>query len=64
MFTGTFNSPYYENFMDSKIPLYLDLPCVTLGKMWLQHDGAPPYFGREVKGFLNENYELRRSGRN
>jgi hypothetical protein len=32
--------------------------------MWLQHYGAPPYFGRAVTEFLNEYYEGRwiRSG--
>jgi len=51
MFTGDVNSPYYKTFLGSKVPLYLDLPCVTRGKMWLQHDGAFPHFGREVKEF-------------
>ena len=25
--------------------------------MWLQHDGAPPHFGREVKELVNKNYK-------
>jgi len=24
--------------------------------MWLQHEGAAPQFGREVKEFLNKSY--------
>jgi hypothetical protein len=31
--------------------------------MWLQHDGAPPYFGRQVTEFFNKNYEGRWIGR-
>jgi hypothetical protein len=31
--------------------------------MWIQHDGAPPHFGREVTELLNDIYHGRWLGR-
>jgi hypothetical protein len=35
-------------------------PLAIRGKIWMQHDGEPSYFGRQVTGYLNENYQGRR----
>jgi hypothetical protein len=33
-----------------------DVPLLTRQEMWLQQDGAPPNFGRQVTAFLNQHF--------
>ena len=52
----TFNRD--RNFLSNELHLYLqDVPLATQGRMQLHHYMTPPHFGREVRQFLNENYE-------
>jgi hypothetical protein len=47
-----------QTFLDNELPPSLeDRPFTTQVQMWLQHDRAPPDFGREVTKFLDENYK-------
>jgi hypothetical protein len=61
---GRLTAPYYSNFLENKLQLHLeDVPLATRRRMWLQHDGAHPHFGRAITEFLNEDYEARWIGR-
>jgi hypothetical protein len=57
------NSPVLQTFLDNELPPYLERLVATRVRMWLQHDRAPPDFGREVTKFLNENSKGRWIGR-
>jgi hypothetical protein len=53
-FVGRLTAAYDRDFLQNDLPLYLkDVPFATGGRMWIQHDEAPPYFGREVTEFLS-----------
>jgi hypothetical protein len=46
----------YCSFLETELPFYLkDVSSSTQISMWLQHEGAAPQFGREVKEFLNKS---------
>jgi hypothetical protein len=40
-----------------------DVPLLTRQEMWLQQDGAPPHFGRQVTAFFNQHFADRWIGR-
>jgi len=48
-------APYSEFFLEKELPLYLDdMPLATRGRMCLEHERAPPHFGREKTEFFNK----------
>jgi hypothetical protein len=50
----------YCSFLETELPFYLkDVSSSTQRFMWLQHEGAVPQIGREVKEFLNKTYGVR-----
>jgi hypothetical protein len=57
-------SQRYLRFLQEELPLMLeDVPLLTRQEMWLQQDGAPPNFGRQVTAFLNQHFPDRWIGR-
>jgi hypothetical protein len=40
-----------------------DVPLASRGRMWIQHDGAPPHYGREVTTYPNRKFRGRWAGR-
>jgi hypothetical protein len=53
-----------QTFLDNELPPCLEERLVaTQVRMCVQHDRAPPDFGREVTKFLNENSKGRWVGR-
>ena len=41
-------------FLQEELPRLLeDVPLKKRGRIYFQHDGAPPHFSREVRNFLN-----------
>jgi hypothetical protein len=60
------NGATYLNFLQNNLNQLLDeaeVPEETRNIMWLQHDGAPPHFARDVRNYLNETFPNRWIGR-
>ena len=54
----------YITFLRDMLPTLLDsVPLEILQVMWLQHDGAPAHFDRNVRTHLNVTYPNRWIGR-
>ena len=54
----------YLTFLRDMLPTLLDaVPLAIRQVMWLQHDGAPAHFGRNVRNHLNVAYPNRWIGR-
>lgn len=54
----------YLTFLQNELDGILeDVNIQTLRDMWLQHDGAPPHFARQVRSHLNERFPNRWIGR-
>jgi hypothetical protein len=54
----------YTNFLNMKLPHLLeDIPLIFRINQWLQHDGAPLHFSRNVQGILSRMYPNRWSER-
>lgn len=50
--------------MENNLPLLIEhVPQEIRGAMWLQHDGAPAYFSRVAREFLDNAYPARWIGR-
>jgi hypothetical protein len=61
---GRLTSVQYRNFLQHEFPLLLeDVPLASRVRMWIQHDGAPPHYGREVTTYLNHKFRGRWIGR-
>lgn len=58
------SSPIYLVFLRDILPgLLEDVPLEAREDYWLQHDGAPPHFGNQVRNHLNEAFGERWIGR-
>lgn len=54
----------YLEFLRNELPILLeDIPLATRANMFLQHDGAPAHYGREVTQYLNQTFAERWIGR-
>lgn len=54
----------YLEFLQNHFPYLLDeIDIRTRQEMWLQQDGAPPHFARDVRNYLNEVFPQRWIGR-
>lgn len=61
---ATLNAESFLNLLRDDLPLLLeDVPLATRQQMYLQMDGCPAHYGRNVRSFLNENYANRWIGR-
>lgn len=64
IFDNAINGERYLNFIRDELPLLLeDIPLETRRFMFLQHDGCPAHFSREVRNFLDDAYPDRWIGR-
>jgi hypothetical protein len=64
VFEGRLTSVQYKIFLQHELPLLLDdVRLASRGRMWIQHDGAPPHYGREVTTYLNRKFRGRWIGR-
>jgi hypothetical protein len=55
---GCLTSVQYRNFLQHELPLLLeDVPLASRVWMWIQHDGAPPHYGREVTTYQIDSFE-------
>lgn len=61
----TLNAERFLELLQNLPMLMEDVPLATRrrGRMYLQMDGCPAHYGREVRRFLNENYPNRWIGR-
>lgn len=58
------NGARYLQFLRSDLETLLeDIPQEVRERMWLQHDGAPAHYSRQVTEYLNESYPNRWIGR-
>lgn len=63
-FQGALNGEMFERFLRDNLPMLLDdIPLEIRRTMWLQLDGAPAHFHRNVRAFLNIQYPNRWIGR-
>lgn len=63
-FNRTLTIEIYLDFLSNILPELLeDVPLNIRRIMWIQHDGAPAHFSRQVLRFLNRNYPDRWIGR-
>jgi len=54
----------YLRFLQEEVPRLLeDVPLNKRGRIYFQHDGAPPHSSREVRNFLNSRFPGRWIGR-
>jgi len=54
---GRLTGEAYLRFLQEELPRLLDdVPLNKRGRMYFQHDGAPPHFSREVRNFLNYRF--------
>ena len=50
----------YEVFLRNELPgLLEDIPLMIRSQMYFKHDGAPPYYTRHVRDYLNESFPNR-----
>ncbi|OXU20222.1 hypothetical protein TSAR_015323 [Trichomalopsis sarcophagae] len=62
---GNVNSESYLNLIENELPILLEhLDMKTRYRMWLQQVGAPPYYARIVRNFLNDRFPNRWIGPN
>lgn len=60
----TLNGPSYLHFLENELPNLLDdVPLATRRSMWLQNDGCPAHYAREVRLHLNQTYPQKWIGR-
>jgi len=61
---GRLTGEAYLRFLQEELPRLLeDVPLNKQGRMYSQHDGAPPHSSREVRNFLNYRFPGRGIGR-
>jgi len=61
---GRLTGEVYLRFLQEELPrLLADVPLNKRGRMYFQHDGAPPHSSREVRNFLNHRFPGRWIGR-
>jgi len=61
---GRLTGEAYLRFLQEEVPRLLeDVPLNKRGRMYFQHDGAPPLFSREVRNFLKYRFPGRWIGR-
>jgi len=61
---GRLTGEAYLRFLQEELPRLLeDVPLNKRGRMFLQHDGAPPHSSRKVRNFLNYRFPGRWIGR-
>jgi len=61
---GRLTGEAYLRFLQEELPRLLeDVPLNKRGRMYFQHDGAPPHSSREVTNFLNYRFPGRWIGR-
>jgi len=61
---GHLTGEAYFRFLQEELPQLLeDVPLNKQGRMYFQHDGAPPHSSREVRNFLNSCFPGRWIGR-
>jgi len=54
---GRLTGEAYLRFLQEELPRLLeDVPLKKRGRMFFQHDGAPPHSSREVRNFLNYRF--------
>jgi len=54
---GRLTGEAYLRFLQEELPRLLDdVPLNKRGRMYFQHDGAPPHFSREVRNFPNYRF--------
>ena len=54
---GCLTGEAYLRFLQDELPRLLeDVPLDKRGRMYFQHDGAPPHFSREIRNFLNYRF--------
>ena len=54
---GRLAGEVYLRFLLEELPRLLeDVPLNKRGRMYFQHDGAPPHSSREVRNFLNYRF--------
>ena len=54
---GRLRGETYLRFLQEELPRLLeDVPLNKRGRMYFQHDGAPPHSSREVRNFLNSHF--------
>ena len=54
---GRLTGEAYLRFLQEELPRLLeDVPLNKRGRMYFQHDGAPPYSSREVRNILNYRF--------
>ncbi|KOC59411.1 hypothetical protein WH47_11040 [Habropoda laboriosa] len=59
-FVRNVTSEAYLDFLQNKLPeLVKDIPFTIRRNFIFQQDGAPAYFRRQVRDFLNDNYQGR-----
>lgn len=64
-FNGHLNGPMYLDFLQHQLPgLLQEVPLYTRNRMWLQQDGAPAHFSRDVREYLNGTFTNTWIGRN
>jgi len=56
-------SDNYLRFLELELPVFLDVPLHIRQELWLQKDGAPHHFGRQVAAFLKQHFQNRWNGR-
>ena len=49
---GHLTGEAYLRFLQEELPRLLDVPLNKRGRLYFQHDGAPPHSSREVRNFL------------
>ena len=61
---GRLTREAYLRFLQEELPRLLEyVPLNKRGRMYFQHDGAPPHSSREVRNFLNYGFPGRWIGR-
>lgn len=65
IFPGTLTGTTYLEFLQNSFTDFLDesLPLSIYNNVFFQQDGAPPHFSRNVRAWLDDNYNNRWIGR-
>lgn len=51
------NGDTFLHFLQTQFEEWIDmLPLEVIRKIWLQLDGAPPHFSRQVRDYLNDSF--------
>ena len=57
VFDSNLTGNTYEAFLSHELPSLLeDIQLMISSQMYFQHDGAPPYYTRHVREFLNKSF--------